>query len=228
MGKLLVIDGLDGSGKGTHSKRITAWLNESGIPAMRISFPDYESPSSALLQMYLKGEFGGHAGDVNAYAASVFFAADRFAGFRTKYQKPYDEGVILIADRYTTSNIVHQMGKLPMEEWDAFIEWLSDFEYGKLELPRPDAVLYLDMLPEVSQRLIERRYRGDNSKKDIHELDVKYLEESRKSALYVSEKLGWHQIPMYDERMVPRSKDDNFEIIKKQVMEIYPDLFGKE
>ena len=224
MGRLLVVDGLDGSGKGTHSKRVAQWLNERGIPAVQISFPDYESPSSALLQMYLKGEFGSHASDVNAYAASVFFAADRFAGFRTKYQKLYDEGVILVADRYTTSNIVHQMSKLPEEEWDSFIEWLSDFEYGKLELPRPDAVLYLDMLPEISQQLIERRYRGDLSKKDIHELDVAYLENSRRCALYVGQKLGWHMIPMYDEQKIPRSKDDNFAIIKKAVQEVYHDL----
>ncbi len=224
MGRLIVIDGLDGSGKGTHSKLVTAKLNELGIPAMRISFPDYESPSSALLQMYLHGEFGGHAKDVNAYAASVFFAADRFAGFRTKYQKPYDDGVILVADRYTTSNIVHQMSKLPREEWDDFIGWLSDFEYGKLELPRPDAVIYLDMLPEISQRLIERRYRGDLSKKDIHELDVSYLVNSRNCALYVGEQLGWHMTPMYDEEGVPRSKQDNFDIIFEIVKEVYHDL----
>lgn len=224
MGRLLVIDGLDGSGKGTHSKLVTAKLNELGIPAARISFPDYESPSSALLQMYLHGEFGSHADDVNAYAASVFFAADRFAGFRTKYQKLYDAGVILIADRYTTSNIVHQMSKLPKEEWDGFIEWLSDFEYGKLELPRPDAVIYLDMKPEISQGLIERRYRGDLSKKDIHEVDVSYLQKSRDCALYVGEQLGWRMTPMYDKAGVPRSKQENFEIIFEQVKEIYGDL----
>ncbi len=224
MGRLIVIDGLDGSGKGTHSKLVTEKLNELGIPAMRISFPDYESPSSALLQMYLHGEFGAHAGDVNAYAASVFFAADRFAGFRTKYQKAYDDGVILVADRYTTSNIVHQMSKLPREEWDEFIEWLSDFEYGKLELPRPDAVIYLDMKPEISQRLIERRYEGDLSKKDIHEVDVSYLENSRNCALYVGERLGWHMTPMYDESGEPRSKSDNFAIIFQKVKEVYHDL----
>lgn len=221
MGRLLVIDGLDGSGKGTHSKLVTAKLNEMGIRAERISFPDYESPSSALLKMYLQGDFGAHAGDVNAYAASMFFAADRFAGFRTKYQKLYDDGVVLVADRYTTSNIVHQMSKLPKEEWDAFIEWLTDFEYGKLELPRPDAVIYLDMLPEVSQALIERRYRGDLSKKDIHETDVGYLQNSRNCALYVGEQLGWRMTPMYDEHGEPRSKQDNFEIIFGQVKEIY-------
>ncbi len=224
MGRLIVIDGLDGSGKGTHSKLVAAKLNELGIPAERISFPDYESPSSALLQMYLHGEFGAHAGDVNAYAASMFFAADRFAGFRTKYQKLYDDGVILVADRYTTSNIVHQMSKLPEEEWDSFIEWLSDFEYGKLELPRPDAVIYLDMKPEISQGLIERRYRGDLSKKDIHEVDVDYLKNSRRCALYVGEQLGWNMTPMYDENGVPRSKQENFAIIFEKVKEVYHDL----
>lgn len=221
MGRLLVIDGLDGSGKGTHSKRVTEALNQMGIPAMRISFPDYESPSSALLQMYLHGEFGAHADDVNAYAASVLFAADRFAGFRTKYQKPYDEGVILVADRYTTSNIVHQMCKLPKDEWDRFIAWLTDLEYGKFELPKPDAVLYLDMLPEISQQLIERRYRGDLSKKDIHELDVEYLHKSREAALYVGQQLGWHMLPMYDESGTPRSKDENAAIVMEHVKDVF-------
>ena len=224
MGRLIVIDGLDGSGKGTHSKLVCAKLNEMGIPAERISFPDYESPSSALLQMYLHGEFGHHAEDVNAYAASVFFAADRFAGFRTKYQKLYDEGVILVADRYTTSNIVHQMSKLPKEEWDEFIHWLTDLEYGKFELPKPDAVIYLDMKPEISQALIERRYRGDLSKKDIHETDVSYLVNSRNCALYVGDRLGWRMTPMYDAQGVPRSKQENFEIIFEQVKEVYHDL----
>ncbi len=224
MGRLIVIDGLDGSGKGTHSKLVCARLNELGIPAERISFPDYESPSSALLQMYLHGDFGHHAADVHAYAASVFFAADRFAGFRTKYQKLYDEGVILVADRYTTSNIVHQMSKLPQEEWDEFIAWLTDLEYGKFELPKPDAVIYLDMKPEISQALIERRYRGDLSKKDIHELDVDYLKRSRDCALYVGERLGWRMTPMYDAQGVPRSKQENFEIIFEQVKEVYHDL----
>ena len=224
MGRLLVIDGLDGSGKGTHSKLVAEKLNELGIPAERISFPDYESPSSALLQMYLHGEFGSHAGDVNAYAASMFFAADRFAGFRTKYQKLYDEGVVLVADRYTTSNIVHQMSKLPEAEWDSFIEWLSDFEYFKLELPRPDAVIYLDMKPEISQRLIERRYRGDLSKKDIHEVDVNYLNNSRRCAWYVGEQLGWYMTPRYDAAGEPRSKEENFAIIFEKVKEVYHDL----
>ena len=217
MGRLLVIDGLDGSGKATHSKRTVAALQELGYKAQRISFPDYESPSSTLVQMYLRGEFGGHAEDVNAYAASMFFAADRFAGFRLKYRKLYDEGVILVADRYTTSNIVHQLSKLPEAEWDDFIRWLTDFEYGKLGLPEPDAVVYLDMLPELSQKMIERRYEGDNSKKDIHELDPGYLTRCRRSALYVGEKLGWSFLPMYDTQGVVRSKEENFEQVFRAV-----------
>lgn len=224
MGRLIVIDGLDGSGKGTHSKRVAARLNERGIPAERISFPDYESPASMPVQMYLRGDFGGRANDVNAYAASVFFAVDRFAAFRLKYKKLYEDGVILVADRYTTSNIVHQTCKLPRDQWDAFIRWLSDFEYEKMGLPRPDGVIYLDMKPEISQQLIARRYEGDLSKKDIHELDVDYLAQSRACAMYVGNRLGWRMTPMYDEAGVPRNKDDNFEIIWKQVREVLYDL----
>lgn len=213
MGRLLVIDGLDGSGKATHSKRVVQALCNLGIPAQRISFPDYDSPSSTLVQMYLRGEFGEHAEDVNAYAASMFFAADRFAGFRLKYQKLYDDDVILVADRYTTSNIVHQISKLPEAEWDGFMDWLTDFEYNKLGLPEPNAVVYLDMLPKLSQQMIEKRYKGDNTKKDIHELDLTYLSRCRSSALYVGEKLGWQILPMYDADGAVRSKEENFERI---------------
>ncbi len=224
MGKLLVIDGLDGSGKGTHSKAIAEKLNQMGIPAQQISFPDYESPASTLVRMYLGGEFGKNAEDVNAYAASMFYAADRFAAFRMKYQKLYEEGVLLVADRYTTSNIVHQTGKLPQEEWDGFIEWLADFEYNKLGLPAPDAVLYLDMLPEIPQKLMTQRYQGDDGKKDIHELDVNYLENSRRCALYVGERLNWQFIPMYDESKEPRSIEENHRLIWEQVKKIYPEI----
>ena len=224
MGKLLVIDGLDGSGKGTHSKTIAEKLNRLGIPALQISFPDYESPASALVKMYLAGEFGKNAEDVNAYAASMFYAADRFASFRMKYETLYNEGVLLVADRYTTSNIVHQTGKLPQEEWDGFIEWLADFEYNKLGLPKPDGVLYLDMLPEISQRLMTQRYQGDDAKKDIHELDVNYLENSRRCALYVGKQLNWQFIPMYDENKNPRSIEENHQLIWEQVKKIYPEI----
>ncbi len=140
--------------------------------------------------MYLAGQFGTDPGDVNAYAASTFFAVDRFASYKKDWKADYQDGVI-VADRYTTSNAVHQCSKLPREEWDGFLEWLFEFEYEKLGIPAPDMVVYLKVDPEVSQQLMTGRYNGDESKKDIHESNLAYLEKSREAAQYCSEKLGW-------------------------------------
>ena len=191
MGRLIVIDGLDGSAKGTHSKLVTDKLNELGIPAMRISFPDYESPSSALLQMYLHGEFGSHAQDVNAYAASVLYAADRFASFTEKWGQSYKSGKLIFADRYTPANAIYQMTKLNKADWDSYLEWLFDFEYNKIGIPAPDKVIFLDMPVDVSQRLMTSRYNGDETKKDVHEANVEFLNACREAALYAAAKYDW-------------------------------------
>ncbi len=194
MGKLIVIEGLDGSGKATQSALLQQAFEREGIASRKISFPNYASPSSALVRMYLGGEFGGRPDDVNAYAASTFYAVDRFAGFKTDWGGFYEGGGVLIADRYTTSNAVHQCSKLPRTGWDAYLDWLFDFEYGKIGIPAPDAVLYLDVDPAVSQRLMTGRYGGREEKKDIHERDVAYLEKSRAAAVYCADRLGWRSI----------------------------------
>ena len=188
--KLIVIEGLDGSGKATQAKRLTEALVEKGIPVREVSFPDYESDSSALVRMYLSGQFGTDPQDVNAYAASSFFAVDRFASYKKDWCRDYARGVV-IADRYTTSNAVHQCSKLPKEQWEDFLNWLFDFEYKKLGIPAPDRVIYLNVDPAVSQALMTARYRGDENKKDIHERDIAYLRHSREAAAYCAEKLGW-------------------------------------
>lgn len=188
--KLIVIEGLDGSGKATQAKRLTEALVEKGIPVREVSFPDYESDSSALVRMYLSGQFGTDPQDVNAYAASSFFAVDRFASYKKDWHRDYARGVV-IADRYTTSNAVHQCSKLPKEQWEDFLNWLFDFEYKKLGIPAPDRVIYLNVDPAVSQALMTARYRGDENKKDIHERDIAYLRHSREAAAYCAEKLGW-------------------------------------
>ncbi|HCG59977.1 MAG TPA: thymidylate kinase, partial [Lachnospiraceae bacterium] len=139
-GKLIVIEGLDGSGKATQAKRLAAALQQSGERVREISFPNYDSDSSALVKMYLSGAFGTQPGDVNAYAASSFYAVDRYAGMKQDWGSFYDEGGILIADRYTTSNAVHQCCKLPRDGWDDYLDWLFDFEYRLLRLPEPDLV----------------------------------------------------------------------------------------
>jgi len=193
-GKLIVIEGLDGSGKATQSGMLLDALTAQGKRVRRISFPDYASDSSALVKMYLAGQFGRDPGDVNAYAASAFYAVDRFASFKKDWGGFYAEGGVVIADRYTTSNAVHQCSKLPEDQWDGFLEWLFDFEYRLMGIPAPDAVIYLRVDPEVSQRLMTGRYSGDESKKDIHESNLDYLARSRSAAEYCARKLGWKTV----------------------------------
>ena len=197
-GKLIVIEGLDGSGKSTQLEALSERVSVGTDETVRIKLPDYESESSALVRMYLAGDFGKEPQDVNAYAASAFYAVDRVANFKTVWKKNYENGALILADRYTASNAYHQMQKLTREEWDGFLEWLEDFEYVKLGIPKPDAVIFLDMPIDVSQKLMTKRYSGDESKKDIHEANVEYLKSCRECALYAADKLGWKVIPCSD------------------------------
>ncbi len=194
-GRLTVIEGLDGSGKSTQTELLKQRLTASAIGFKQIKLPDYDSASSALVKMYLGGEFGSNPGDVNAYAASAFYAVDRVANYICRWKSDYVGGKLIIADRYTTSNACHQLQKLPRGEWDAYLAWLEDFEYNKLAIPKPDIVFFLDMPVEVSQRLMTARYGGDEGKKDIHEANTAYLKSCREAALYAADKLGWHIIP---------------------------------
>ena len=193
-GKLIVIEGLDGSGKATQAKRLAAALQQQGQPVREISFPNYESDSSALVKMYLSGAFGNKPGDVNAYAASSFYAVDRYASMKQDWGKFYKDGGILIADRYTTSNAVHQCCKLPHEDWDLYLDWLFGFEYQKLGLPTPAMVIYLRLEIEASQRLMSERYHGDEKKKDIHESNMDYLRRAHEAADYCARRLGWRVV----------------------------------
>lgn len=211
--KLIVIEGLDGSGKATQAKRLTEALVEKGIPVREVSFPDYESDSSALVRMYLSGQFGTDPQDVNAYAASSFFAVDRFASYKKDWCRDYARGVV-IADRYTTSNAVHQCSKLPKEQWEDFLNWLFDFEYKKLGIPTPDRVIYLNVDPAVSQALMTARYRGDENKKDIHERDIAYLRHSREAAAYCAEKLGWETVDCCRDGQMRSIEDIHKDVMK--------------
>lgn len=193
MPKLIVIEGLDGSGKATQAGCLVQRLNQSGKPALGVSFPDYNSQSSALVRMYLNGEIG-EADDVNAYAASSFYAADRYISYVQHWKQPYLNGQIIVADRYVTSNAVHQMAKLPRQEWDAYLDWLMDFEFNRMQLPSPDIVFYLETELETSQALLRKRYHGDNTKQDIHESNREYLSRCRDTARYAADKLGWTTI----------------------------------
>lgn len=192
--KLIVIEGLDGSGKATQTKLLADKLTSMGRTVRKLEFPDYDSPSSSLVKMYLNGDFGKNPEDVNAYAASAFYAVDRAASYLKNWKNDCNNGSVILCDRYCTSNIIYQMSKVKNDERDGFIEWQSDFEYNKLGLPVPDAVIYLDVDPDVSQRLMEKRYGGDKSKMDLHEKNVKFLRECRESAVYATQKCGWIKI----------------------------------
>lgn len=213
MGKLIVIEGLDGSGKATQAELLTKKLNSSQISAKKVSFPDYDSDSSALVKMYLSGQFGSDPSDVNAYAASSFYAVDRYASFKKNWKTDYENGII-VADRYTTSNAIHQCSKLEREAWDGYLDWLFDFEYEKLRIPKPDMVIYLRVDPEVSQRLMSKRYKGDENKKDIHESNLDYLRRSREAADYCVSRLGWRVIECCAGNEMRIIEDINNEIIQ--------------
>ena len=194
MGKLLIFEGLDGSGKGTQTALLCDTLRRRGVDLRQITFPDYESDSSALVRMYLSGRFGDRPDDVNAYASSTFSAVDRFASYNTVWGEFYRSGGLVVSDRYTTSNAVHQCSKLPPMHWDGFLNWLFDFEYKKLGIPEPDAVVYLAVDVEVSQRLLAERYQGDTARMDIQEKDTEYLARSRAAAEYCARTLGWRRV----------------------------------
>ena len=191
MGIFIDLEGLDGSGKTTQTELICKRLAADGIDYRQIKLPDYESDSSILVRKYLAGDFGKNAGDVNAYAASVLYAADRFASFTEKWGEDYRNGKLIFADRYTPANALYQMTKLQKSEWDPFLEWLFDFEYEKIGIPAPDKVIFPDMPVEVSQRLMTSHYGGDESKKDVHEANVEFLNACREAALYAARKYGW-------------------------------------
>lgn len=192
-GKLIVFEGTDGSGKATQTGLLCDRLASEGAAVRRLTFPRYKEDSSMLVRMYLSGAFGSHPGDVNAYAASTFYAVDRYASYKQDWGEYYEQGGILITDRYTTSNAVHQAGKLPEAERQAYLDWLFHFEYTLLGLPAPDLVLYLDLPLELSGALIRQR-AAQSGQSDIHEADEAYLRQCRENAQEVVRLAGWRRV----------------------------------
>lgn len=196
-GRLIVIEGVDGSGKQTQTKLLCSRLGAEGLLPIQLNFPDYQSPSSALVKMYLAGEFGKSASDVPAKVASCFYALDRYASYKTKWQKDYEQGGLIVSDRYTTSNMVHQASKIKdPKEKEEFLDWLLDFEYNILSLPQPDLVIFLDMPPEFARELTRGRENKatGTSEKDIHEHSQQHLIDSYQSAKYAAAKYGWQTV----------------------------------
>lgn len=194
-GRLIVFEGTDGSGKSTQFQALCRRVTQSGRDYQKLVFPQYQEPSSALIRMYLAGEFGTHPQDVNPYAASAFYAVDRYASLKKVWGEYYEQGGLVLTDRYTTSNAVHQAVKCAPQEREAFLRWLDDFEHDKLGLPRADLVLYLDMPTRCSLELLRSREAATHTQGDIHEVDPDYLAACRDSALQAARLLGWQVIP---------------------------------
>ena len=218
MGKLFVIDGTDGSGKQTQFQKLQERLNQDNIEYRVVSFPNYDSPSSALVKMYLSGEFGKNAKDVSPYIASTFYAADRYATYITKYKEYYENGGIILADRYTTANMVHQAGKITnKEERDKFLNWLWDFEFNLYGLPVPTEVFFLNMPVEKSLELIANRENKftHNTKKDIHESDKNHLKDSYAAACDVAKDYNWYEVKCVKDDKIRTIEDIHEEIYKE-------------
>ena len=219
-GKLIVLEGIDGSGKSAQFRRLCARLEKDGIDYNHIVFPRYDQDSSALIRMYLAGEFGTHPDDVNAYTASTFFAVDRFASYKKDWGSTYESGGLFLSDRYTTSNAVHQGSKLADGELPDFFRWLSDLEYEKMGLPRPDLVIYLDVDIETSLARMRRREAKNHTHADIHEQDIEYLRRCLRTAERAADFFGWTRIPFMkdgQERDVDEKNEEIYRILRAAI-----------
>ena len=216
MGKLIVIEGTDGSGKSTQFKLLTQRLQENHHEFQKLVFPQYAEPSSALIRMYLGGEFGTNPTDVNAYAASAFYAVDRYASYKKVWGQWYENGGLIVSDRYATSNAVHQASKEPEEKQADYLKWLYDFEYNKLGLPCPDLVIYLDVPTDFTEKMMRRREADTNTTADIHEKDLAYLSTCRRMGKKAAQYYGWTVIDCVQDGAM-RSIEDIHEEIYRHV-----------
>ena len=215
-GKLIVFEGTDGSGKSTQFGELCRRLDGMGKEYQKLVFPQYDEPSSALIRMYLGGEFGARPSDVNAYAASAFYSVDRYASYKKVWGQWYESGGLVVSDRYTTSNAVHQTSKEPPEKQSDFLKWLYDFEYSKLGLPRPDLVVYLDVPTDFTEKMMRSREAATHTHADIHEQDLEYLATCRRTGRAAAEYYGWTVIGCVKNGAM-RSIDDIHEEIYRHV-----------
>ena len=222
MGKLIVIEGTDGSGKSTQFKCLTQRLEREGRQFQKLVFPQYAEESSALIRMYLGGQFGSKPSDVNAYAASAFYAVDRYASYKKVWGQWYEQGGLILSDRYTTSNADHQASKEPEEKRSEYLAWLYEFEYDRLGLPRPDLTIYLDVPTEYTEQLMRSREAATGTHADIHEQDLNYLTTCRKTGKAAAEFYGWTVIQcVRDGKM--RAIEDIHEEIYRHVAALLED-----
>ena len=214
-GKLIIIEsGSDASGKATQSEELLKKLTADEYNVRKVEYPNYKSESSTLVKMYLRGDFGKNADDVDAYIASTFFTADRYASFKTEWEEFYRSGGIVIADRYTTSNMVHQASKMEIEERDKYLDWLEDYEYNLFKIPRPDEVIFLNVPVDYSIKLMENRknkFTGEDEK-DIHESDKNYLRKTYNNSLYIADKYNWKRVECVENEQLRTIEDISNEI----------------
>ena len=215
MGVIITIDGVDSSGKGLQSQMLFEKLVSLDKKVTKVSFPDYESDSSAPVRMYLSGKLGKSVDSVNAYAASLFFAVDRYISYKQSWIENYNAGEIVICDRYVSSNAIHQSVKLPYESRDEFLAWIDEVEYDRMGLPRPDVVFFLDVPVDVAMKLMSGRYDGDETKKDIHEADIEYLKKCHNAAEYACDKFGWQRIECVKNGVLRTPEDIHEEIMSR-------------
>lgn len=223
MGKLFVIDGTDGSGKQTQLELLKTRLTNENIDFKSVSFPNYDDASSSLVKMYLAGEFGKDAKAISPYIASTFFAADRYATFKRYYEDYYNAGGIILSDRYTTSNMLQQAGKIQDKvERKKFLNWLWDFEFNLYGLPIPEEVFFLNMPLEVSAKLMQDRENKitHEAKKDIHESDPEYLKEVYLAACELSKEYHWFEINCIKNNEIRTVEDINNEIFTELIKHI--------
>lgn len=220
MGKLIVIEGTDSSGKETQTKKLYERLSFLGKNIMKITFPNYESPACAPVKMYLAGEFGSNALEVNPYPASTMYAIDRYASYKKDWEKFYKEDGIVITDRYTQSNMIHQGSKIKNpKEKENYMKWLVDLEFNKMEIPKPDIVLFINMPFEFAQELMKNRENKitGEMKKDIHEKDKEYMKLSYINACEIAKSENWVEISCVKEgklKTIEEISEDIFEAVK--------------
>jgi len=221
-GKLIVLEGTDGAGKATQTHLMARRLEQEGLSFRMVDFPRYGSPFAAPVERYLQGDLGKKPGDVSAYAASTFYAVDRYASYKQDWGRDYASGSLILCDRYTTSNAVHQAPKLPKEERQAYLDWLFDLEYRRLELPVPDLVIYLDLPAELSAQMLQKRQRITHTQADIHEQDEAYLRACRVCAANIAADLGWRLVDCAKHGAVRTPED-----IHQELWEIVRDALAK-
>lgn len=214
MGKLIVLEGTDGSGKSTQFRLLTERVQKLNVPFEKLVFPQYQEESSALIRMYLGGEFGHRPSDVNAYAASAFYAVDRYASYKKVWGEWYEQGGLVLSDRYTTSNAVHQTAKEPEEKQGEFLKWLYEFEYDRLGLPRPDLTIYLDVPTEYTEKMMRSREAATGTHADIHEQDLEYLATCRRIGRKAAQFYGWTVIDCVKDGQMRSIEDIHEEIFR--------------